>query len=461
MKVVIMGLGSYKEGSGISAAKFFISQGDAVLITDLKTEKDLKAQIAELKNFCKKNKKLLPKFVLGRHDEKDFANADLVMRNPGVPKDSKFLQLAREKNIPVETDISIFMKNCPAQVVGVTGTRGKSTTTTLIYKLLKKSPPSPPFQRGGKRGVWLGGNIKISPLSYVDKIKNGDIVVLELSSWLLENFAEKKLAPHVAVITNIFPDHLNTYKNMAEYIAAKKNIFACQAAGDYLVANGENAETKKWHGRGKTIYFYKKDAAEYKIALRGEHNLENIAAGIVVAKIFEVPVARIKKVLAKFSGLPDRQELVAEIHGVKYINDTTATSPDGVIAALRTFGAPVRSVIPAKAGISSAKNIILIAGGKDKELEYDELAKEIPKYCKAVILFPGTATEKIKNGLLTANCQLLTATDMKDAVKQARTLAIKGDIILLSPGAASFGLFKNEFDRGEQFRKAVAEIGKN
>lgn len=437
MKVSIMGLGSYKQGSGISAAKFFIARGDEVLITDLKNEKDLAHQVAELKNFCKKNKKSAPKFVLGRHDEKDFADADLVMRNPGVPKDSPYLKIAREHGAEIETDISIFMKNCPAQIVGVTGTRGKSTTATLIYEILKTK-----FGR-----VWLGGNIKISPLSFIDKIKSGDVVVLELSSWLLENFRDKKIAPHIAVVTNIYPDHLNTYKNMAEYVVAKKNIFACQAAEDYLIANGENAETKKWRGPGKTIYFFKKDARGLKINLLGEHNLENIAAALAAAKIFKILDAAVKKVLRNFRGLPDRQEFIAEIRGVKYINDTTATSPDGAMAALKTFG-------------TGKKNIILIAGGKDKELEYGKLAKEIKKYCKAVILFPGTATEKIKS-MLHATCYMLQdAKNMPEAVHLAKNSAVRGDIVLLSPAAASFGLFKNEFERGGQFKKAVKKRAK-
>ncbi len=478
MKVVIFGLGSYKEGSGISSAKFFISRGDEVLITDLKSEKDLARQIAELKSFCKKNKKSVPKFVLGKHREADILGAGMVVRNPGVPKDSKFLKLAEEKNIPVETDISIFMKNCPAQVVGVTGTRGKSTTATLIYELLKKSPPTPPFGKRGKgrRRVWLGGNIKVSPLSFIDKVKKGDVVVLELSSWLLENFREKKIAPHIAVVTNIYPDHLNTYKNMAEYVAAKKNIFACQNKNDFLILNGENSETKKWKGFGRTIYFSKKDAAKYKTNLLGGHNLENIAAALAVAKIFQVPEAIVKKVLREFKGLPDRQELVAEIRGVKYINDTTATSPDGAIAALRTFGNQTPPNLPlskgrkrrgaspslVKEGLGAVdknnKNIILIAGGKDKELDYGEMSKETPKYCKAVILFPGTATDKIKP-IIHNTCYIIQNADsMADAVKKASTLAKRGDIVILSPGAASFGLFKNEFDRGEKFKKAVKNI---
>jgi len=431
-----MGLGSYKQGSGISAAKFFIEKGDSVLITDLKTREDLLPQIKELEKFCKTKKKSLPKFVLGEHRESDIVNADMLVRNPGVPKNSKFLSLARSRKIPIETDISIFFKNTEAETIGITGTRGKSTTTTLIYEILKTKYPQ----------VWLGGNIKISPLSFIEKTKKGDLVVLELSSWLLENFSDENLAPHIAVITNIYPDHLNSYDGMADYIAAKKNIFAKQSAGDFLVLNKENKETKKMKGKSKIIYFSKKDldgfVSEKNIKLKGNHNLENVAAAVAVAKIMAVPARNIKQVLKEFGGLSDRQEQIAEILGVKYINDTTATTPDGAIAALRAFG-------------NKNKNIVLIAGGKDKNLEYKELAKEIKKYCKTVILFPGSATEKITNELRIKNYELRIVKNMQQAVQAAKQQAIKGDIVLLSPAAASFGLFKNEFDRGEQFKKAV------
>ncbi|MFA5133821.1 MAG: UDP-N-acetylmuramoyl-L-alanine--D-glutamate ligase [Patescibacteria group bacterium] len=437
MKVLIMGLGGYKTGSGISAAKFFIEKGDSVLITDLKKRDELANPIKELEKFCKAKKKPLPGFVLGEHRDEDVIWADMVIRNPGVPKGSKFLALAEERKIPVETDISVFLKNSKATIIGITGTRGKSTTTTLIYEILKSK-----YKR-----VWLGGNIKVSPLSFIKKVKRTDIVVLELSSWMLENFDKEKLAPHIAVITNIYPDHLNTYKDMAEYIAAKRNISSWQEASDFLILNGENSEIKSWafaRKGPKIIRFFKKDSLKYKINLRGDHNLENIAAAVSVSKIMGVPEAKIKRVLRNFTGLSDRQEPLAKIKGVLYVNDTTATTPDGAVAALRAFGKP-------------GKKIVLIAGGKDKNLEYGSLAKEIKKYCKAVILFPGTATEKMIRGI--KKYQL--AKDMPEAVSLAKQEARRGDIILLSPAAASFGLFKNEFDRGEQFKKIVNGENKN
>jgi UDP-N-acetylmuramoylalanine--D-glutamate ligase len=436
MKVVIMGLGAYKEGSGINAAKFFIRQNHDVLITDLKTANELSHQLAELDGFCAEHNRPLPCYALGGHKEEYFADADLVLRNPGVPKNSPYLKIARENGAKIETDISIFFKNVPAgvRIVGITGTRGKSTVTTLVYELLKTKHPR----------VWIGGNIKISPLSFLHEMQSGDVVVLELSSWMLENFAEEKIAPHAAIVTNIYPDHLNTYDGMEDYIAAKKNIFAHQTPENYLILNKENAETKKMSGRAKTIYFSGNEAIGVKTNLLGAHNLENIAAALKVAGIFGISVAEAGEVLQQFAGLPDRQELVAEFGGVKFVNDTTATTPDGCLAALRAYG-------------SEKKNIILICGGKDKNLEYAQLAKEILQFCKTIVMFPGTATEKIKQSLTVDGLQL-TANDMTDAVRMAYAQAESGDIVLLSPAAASFGLFKNEFDRGEQFKIAVEDI---
>jgi UDP-N-acetylmuramoylalanine--D-glutamate ligase len=287
---------------------------------------------------------------------------------------------------------------------------------------------------------------------------------------------------------------LNTYKGLADYIKAKKNIFKFQNLQDYLVISRDNPKTfsaarrapgqrywfsKKYFSeengsfvRNNFIYF-RRDGIEHKIcsikniALAGEHNLENILAAVCVAEIYGVKLAAVKKVLALFKGIPNRLELLREIRGIKYYNDTTSTTPEATIAALRTLGChPERSEgsrgkkIRSFARAQDDKNIVLIAGGSDKGLDFKQLVQEIKKHCKAVVLLNGTGTIRLKKKLTVIGkpSSVSLVDSMKEAVKAARQIAKAGDIILLSPACASFGMFNNEFDRGEQFRKIVRNL---
>jgi len=401
-KVVIMGLGLH--GGGVGVAKFFAKQGADVLVTDLKTKSQLKKSVDKLK-------KLPIKFVLGKHREEDFIKADLIIKGPAVPPNSKYLKAARDNNISIKTDIQIFFDLFKGEIIGVTGTKGKSTAATLIYLFLKQK----------HKNVFLAGNIGITPLEIFNKIDKKSKIVLELSSFELENL---KQSPHVAVITTLFEDHLNRYKNLKEYIKAKKPIFKYQNKNDILFLNKDNVYTKKLaeEAKSKVIFF-----PEGKAALS-------------VAKFYKISQKSIKKVLASFKGVPHRQELIAVKKGVKYINDTAATTPESAVLAIKKFK-------------KDCNNLILIAGGQDKNLKYKNLAKEIRKNVDYLILFPGTASDKIKKELKKFN--YYNAKSMEKAVKKAVSLSKKKDIVLLSPGAASFGLFKNEFDRGAQFKKYV------
>lgn len=431
-KILIMGLGLYPKGSGVSAARFFADLGSRVTVTDLKKRKDLSSSIKLLSKY-----KI--RYVLGHHSKRDFIEADLIIKNPAVRKDSRFLEYVKRRNIPIETDISIFFKLCPAKIIGITGTRGKSTTASLTYELL----------RSENKNVFLGGNIQNSPLNFLDKLDKDSLVVLELSSWMLESLGRR--SPEIAVLTNIMPDHLNTYKNMNEYIRAKALIFKYQKKEDLGVINYDNQIAREV---GKKIKVKKKWFSLKKknklnnylkfVKLPGEHNLYNALAAINVASIFKVSDGNIRKTLEEFKGVPNRLEFIREINGVKFYNDTTATTPDAVIAALKAL---------------KSKNIILIAGGTDKNLDYKELAGLIADYVSVLVLLPGTATDKLRAHLIKeSNLEPVTARNMKEAVLKAKEMAKKGDIILLSPGAASFGLFKNEFDRGEKFIKEVYPV---
>lgn len=428
-KVLVMGLGLY--GGGIAVVKWLVRQGAVVTVTDLKTRKDLEPSLKKLKN-------LPVKYVLGRHDQKDFAKADLVVQNPGVPRDSKYLKIARKKGIPIENDASLFFKYARGVIIGVTGTRGKSTTASLVHAILRK-----------KYKVHLAGLPDQPIVGIIDRVNDDDLVVLELSSWQLEILGRQKLSPEVAVVTNIFPDHLNRYSSMASYIAAKKNIFKFQNHDDVAVLNAENKETKKMFKEVKSrlVKFSKKDFKNLAnvSSLLGEHNQENLAAAIAVAKIFKVKNEDIKTAIKEFKSLPSRIELVAEKNGISFYNDTTSTTPDAAIAALNSF---------------AKKNVILIAGGDTKNIpqeKYREFAKAIKRNCKAVVLMAGPGSEKIIKEL---NFSSLV-TDVKampEAVSLAKSFAKAGDVILLSPGSASFNLFVNEYDRGDRFNKAVSVL---
>lgn len=434
-KVVIMGLGLYPQGSGISAAKFFARRGANVLVTDLKSRKELANQIKLLRGF-----KI--KYVLGKHSRSDFKDADLIMKNPGVRAESKFLKIARENKIPVETDVSLFFSLCPAKIIGVTGTRGKSTTSSLIYEILNSAGED----------VYLGGNIQVSPLNFLEKLNKDSLVALELSSWMLESIESSKVSPPIAVITNVMADHLNTYAGMKEYARAKSLIFKFQKSKDLAILNFDNEITRKMGEsvKAKKIWFsLRKKSAGLDLAkntiLPGEHNLYNALAAVIVVKHLKISDSIIKKVLKDFKGIPNRLEFIHELGGVKYYNDTTATTPDATLAALKFF---------------KDKNIVLIAGGADKNLEFKELAKILQNAVKVLILLPGTATDKLRKDLaeMGENIEPIAAKSMKEAVLKARELSQSGEIVLLSPGAASFGLFVNEFDRGGKFVKEVKNL---
>ncbi|OQA36007.1 MAG: UDP-N-acetylmuramoylalanine--D-glutamate ligase [Parcubacteria group bacterium ADurb.Bin326] len=457
-KVTVMGLGLYEEGSGISATKFLVEAGAKVTVTDLKTEVQLADQ---LKRLGKMKDKI--KLVLGKHRVSDFKGVDLVVRNPGVPASSKFLKLARANKIPIVNDISLFFQLIDRKrVLAVTGTRGKSTTTTLLYEFIR---------RIDKNAV-LGGNITKSPLAQMPLVSRGGNVVLELSSWLLEGLEDIKRSPHLAVFTNIYPDHLNTYKGIKEYAEAKKNIFKYQTPQDYVILNRDNPYTLKmgkevvaqrfWYSlnpfkeengcfvRSGNIYF-RHNGVEQKICstktlrLPGEHNLSNALASICGAMIYGLRPAQVIAVLKDFKGVPNRLELLKEVGGVKYYNDTTSTTPEATIAALRALG--------------GKKNIVLIAGGSDKGLDFKVLSKEIGKQCRLAILLTGTGTERLKPLLLKQKeLDLAEVSSMKEAVALAKDQATKGGIVLLSPACASFGMFINEFDRGNQFIKIIKSL---
>jgi UDP-N-acetylmuramoylalanine--D-glutamate ligase len=453
-KITVMGLGLNQ--GGVGTARFLARAGAKVLVTDLKSEKELLPSLKKLRG--------LPiKYALGRHREEDFKNVDLIIQNPGVPNNSPYLKIAKKHKIPIETDMGIFIHLCPSQnIIGIAGTKGKSTTASLIYDL---------FKTAGK-DVVLAGNIGISVFDSLPYIKPKTIVVLEISSWQLEGLKRHHFAPETAVLTNILQDHLDRYRSFKEYSQAEQLIYKYQNNNNFLVLNRDQKIIKQkvkskifWFSRKRKIKqgcFIEKRIVVCRfnndkkriiktadVSLLGEHNLDNVLAACVVAMIYKLPIKSIKKGIQYFKGINHRLEFIKEIKGVKFYNDSAATTPDACLAALYSFKQP----------------IILILGGKDKKMPFENLVKEIAKNkkIKRVILLEHSAydaSEKILKIVkkYQTKRQIISVFNMKEAVQKANKESVPGDIILLSPAAASFGMFKNEFDRGKQFIKEVNKI---
>ena len=438
-KILMMGLGIL--GRGVNVAKFLSECGAELTITDLKTEEQLASSLKQLKKFSN------IKYILGRHDQADFKDKDMIIKAAGVPLDSEYIEVARKNKIPVEMDASLFVKliltwTSDVQVVGITGTRGKSTVTHLIYEIIKSS---------GRR-VFLGGNVRgMATLPLLKKIKNDDIVVMELDSWQLQGFEDGQISPNIAVFTTFLPDHQNYYKNdMDRYFSDKANVYRWQHENDWLIAGQGAAKIIKekdgQNVKGKMAIIGKKIIPRgWKVKLLGEHNLNNIAFAVETARKLGIKESAVRKMVENFKGLPGRLEFVREVKGVKFYNDTTATTPEAVMAALDSLK-------------KYKGKIILIGGGADKNLEYSKFTKVVKKFIKSLILFKGPASDKIISTLGKTKFPVEVVDSMKKAMDIARFNAKKGDTVLLSPAAASFGVFKNEFDRGEQFNKIVRKL---
>lgn len=472
--VTVMGLGRYKRGSGMGATKWLVRHGAQTVITDLKNADELHESVTVIMDWYRRYRELYPDrtlyqpvFVLGEHRKDDFTNVECVVQNPGVPSESEFIVAAKEQHVPIESDVSLFFRFYQHPIIAVTGTKGKTTATLLIGEMLK---------RKDEKSV-IAGNIKVSPLEHLDELieePNPIPVVLELSSWMLESlpqaFTDIQRGPEIAILTNVYPDHLDRYPSFEAYIASKRIIFEHQTPEQYTLLNADHDLVHAMAPlvKGKLFWFSKIARAENgcymkegnvvftqngvdtvvlpfaDVALKGDHNIENILSSVCAAMLSDVSVGDIADVLRHFEGVTDRQEMVREVDEITYINDTAATGPDAVVAALKRFG-------------TEKKEIVLIAGGVNKKLAYEALGEEIVKVCKAVFLFPGDASDLLA-AAIKSRVPVTMVKNMKEAVQGARAIAVRGDTVILSPGAASFNLFRNEFERGEQFREEVRNL---
>ena len=388
-------------------------------------------------------------FHLG-NDYLENLSSEYIFRTPGMSPNNEFLVNASQKGSIVTSEMEVFFNVCPCKIIAITGSDGKTTTTTLICEILKNAGYT----------CHLGGNIGHPLLCDTPSMKDTDICVVELSSFQLQTM---KTSPNIAVITNITPNHLDMHKDMSEYADAKKNIFLHQKGEDMLILNLDDKEIKDYKSNGTEIYFSMQKhnyqgayldgenivlnlgiernilMKKSDILLKGDHNIANYLTAIC-ATYKLVDTSKIVDIARSFNGVAHRMEYVREFCGVKYYNDSIATSPTRAIAGLKAFD----------------EKIILIAGGYDKNLSYEPLGTVVRDNVKKLILVGKTA-EKIKKAVLdvTQDVEIIMCDDFTQAINTSKDVAVNGDIVMLSPASASFDLFKNFAERGDLFKKIV------
>ncbi len=441
LNILVMGLGV----SNRPLVRLLLSYGCTVTGCDRTPREKLDREVLELESLgCI--------LKVGENYLEDL-QADLVFRTPGMHPDIPALRSLRENGAKVTSEMQVFFELCPCNLLAVTGSDGKTTTTTLISEILKAD---------GKT-VWLGGNIGTPLLSSVPKMEKDHWAVVELSSFQLMDMTR---SPQVAVITNLAPNHLDVHKDMQEYIWAKQNLYRYQKPGDVLVLNGDNTITNAFVGVGETRYFsrlknlkigvYLEDNVIFRdktpvldtntILLPGVHNVENYMAAIAALQGIAGDDA-IRYVAANFGGVEHRIELVRIVNGVKYYNDSIASSPSRTIAGLKSF----------------SQKVLLIAGGYDKHIPYDVLGPEICEKVK-VLFVNGATGPQIRQaveqtpGYVPGSPEIVDCADFTDAVYRSVQMAKEGDIVLMSPASAAFDQFKNFMERGNYFKKLIKEI---
>lgn len=437
-KITVMGLGLL--GRGVGDTAFLAECGAKVLVTDLKSAEQLADSVTQLKAYSDIT------FVLGEHRLEDFEKCDMVLVAAGVPMDSPYLAHAQKNNVPLEMSAALFARVSQIPIIGVTGTRGKSTITHMIHHVLSVVTGEP---------ILLGGNIRgVSNLQLLNEVTEDSLCVMELDSWQLQGFGWAGISPQISVFSNFMPDHLNYYNNdLDAYFFDKANIFLYQEDHDVFVTTPEVFEQakqcalKKDITIGQEVILTDTSVLPEELILRvpGMHNRLNAALAYNALKALSLTDEEIMEGLSTFPGVPGRLEYIREIDDVKIYNDNNSTTPAATIAGIEALSTDV------------SKNVVLIMGGADKEIDMKDLLQLITERCKAVVLLPGTGTDRIKNSL-EGRIEVET---LSEAVKQALAHAVSGDVILFSPAFASFGLFKNEYDRNDQFVAVVEEYGKH
>ena len=449
-KVAVLGIGI----SNTPLIKYLATLGVDITAFDRAEEEQLKETLNSLAG-------LNVKYNLGKDYLSELKGFDVIFKTPKIRFDIPELVKERERGAVVTSEMEVFVELCPAEIFGVTGSDGKTTTTTLIYNILK--------EEGYK--CWLGGNIGTPLLDRIDEIKETDKVVLELSSFQLHTM---KKSPNIAVVTNMAPNHLDVHKSMEEYVDAKKNIFRFQGSNDKVVLNYDNSITKSFAKETRSEVVYSSKAGQidngavlengkllYKsngksleivsadeIVIPGEHNVENYLTAIA-AVIEHVKPETIRQVATTFKGVEHRIELARELKGISFYNDSIGTSPSRTMAGLKSF----------------KQKVILIAGGYDKNIPYDDMGEIIAERVKCLVL-TGATGPKIRDALLKEversgkgrDIPILMCNSLEEAVQTAYENAVTGDVVLFSPASASFDMFKNFEERGNKFKEIVNNL---
>ncbi|MFQ6100582.1 MAG: UDP-N-acetylmuramoyl-L-alanine--D-glutamate ligase [Anaerolineae bacterium] len=456
-RVVILGLAR----QGTALARFLVQAGAEVTVSDLRAESTLADRLEELAG--------MPiRYVLGEHPLSLLDRADLLCLSAGVPVDVPIVVAAQQRSIPLSNDAQLFLERCPAPVIGITGSAGKTTTTALVGEMCRAA---------GLR-TWVGGNIGNPLIADLDEIGPDDWVVMELSSFQLEVMTT---SPHVAAVLNITPNHLDRHRTMEAYIAAKRNIVAHQKPGDFALLGYDDANARSlaldtpahllWFSGGAeveegafrtngelTLRVGDEDRVicrASEVRLLGRHNLLNVLAACVLAGMAGVPVEAMRQVTTTFTGVEHRLELVRELDGVHWYDDSIATAPERSLAALRSFEGPV----------------VLLAGGRDKKLPWDEFADETVQRVRRLITFgeAGPMIARVVEGAREQRSReveeqggrlegITRVETLEEAVEAAARLAQPGEVVLLSPGGTSFDAFRDFAERGDRFKELVREL---
>ena len=425
-RVTVAGLGRF--GGNIAAARWLVEQGAHVLVTDQTPAEKLADSIRQLEG--------LPiEWRLGEHRVQDFTNTDLIVASPAIAPSNTYLTAARSAGVPIVTEIILFIQRCPATIFGVTGTKGKSTTSAMLGEMLKT-----------KFTTFVGGNIGRSLLPDLPRIGKNDVVVLELSSFMLHYLREMRWSPHVAIVTMVSADHLDWHGSVEAYQHDKHVITEFQLPDDYAVLNADNPASRAFTTPGTIALFGLHATHPFELLIPGAHNQLNANAAFTAAQIVGISHDDAQSAIQNFKGLPHRLALVHESNGVRYFDDSIATVPEAAIAALDAF---------------PRKKVLQIVGGYDKKLPFTDLCAALIERAKAVLCIGDTGDQiatTLEASTYQGSAQVFRCGNLATAMKEAKLTAVNGDIVLLSPGCASYDQFENFQKRGEMFAELAKDL---